>query len=566
VNDFNKRLNYFDHQFLRAGDFLQEQAYHIDRRRRHTSGFHTPGIVEGLMAAPTPGPAANRVDVSKGWAVDDIGRELVLTDDRQNVDVSGGDGGLWMLYRETLTDPSTDPGITGAMRVDEEPDLVYIIDGQPNPPVGLTAMPSSTGGSLATGIYYYRVTAVTQSGETVASTEAPAGVNGPNGSVVLAWNPVPGPNVTYRIYRGTAPGAQDAYQTSNATSFTDTGAAGTAGHPPQVAPPHAVLIANVAGGVPSSAGPAVGMKGDDTVLSQHIKEADALANYAPASNDPQFTNRGSGIKTGHIKDRAVTEPKLADDAVVTRTIANSAVTNAKLADNAVTNAKLADNAVSTAELADNAVTNPKLADNAVGTAELADNAVTNPKLADNAVNTAELADNAVTNAKLADSAVNTAELANNAVTTGKLADGAATTAKIADDAVTSAKLADDAVQSQHLAEWDGATSGTSTNDGSGVKNAHLADASINYAKFARKVVAQGTVTLQPGQFFHAIVSPGGSLTPLMVRIPEITPVLRFVNTAVVFFSDPGGPQRIVRFANPNVSPVTFTYQIEMMEA
>lgn len=46
---------------------------------------------------------------------------------------------------------------------------------------------------------------------------------------------------------------------------------------------------------------------NDQVLSQHIKEADGTSG--------QNTNSGSGIKTGHIQDGAITTPKIVDGAV-----------------------------------------------------------------------------------------------------------------------------------------------------------------------------------------------------------------------------------------------------------
>src|SRR5512139_1804957 len=71
---------------------------------------------------------------------------------------------------------------------------------------------------------------------------------------------------------------------------------------------------------------------DDQVTSQKIKEADGTSG--------QNTNSGSGVKTGHIQDGAVTTSKIAVSAVTSSVIANGAVTNAKIADGAVTDAKI----------------------------------------------------------------------------------------------------------------------------------------------------------------------------------------------------------------------------------
>ncbi|GEM_PF-6663697 len=90
---------------------------------------------------------------------------------------------------------------------------------------------SSSGGSLATGTYYYKITALDGVGETAGGTEASAAVTGPNGSVAISWTAVPGAT-SYRIYRGTSAGGENVYYTTTGTSFTDTGAAGTSGSPP----------------------------------------------------------------------------------------------------------------------------------------------------------------------------------------------------------------------------------------------------------------------------------------------------------------------------------------------
>jgi microcystin-dependent protein len=55
--------------------------------------------------------------------------------------------------------------------------------------------------------------------------------------------------------------------------------------------------------------------------------------------------------------------------------------NPTIADNAVTNAKVADNAINTAELVDSAVTSAKIANGTIATVDLADDAVTSAKLA-----------------------------------------------------------------------------------------------------------------------------------------------------------------------------------------
>jgi hypothetical protein len=101
------------------------------------------------------------------------------------------------------------------------------------PPVIGTATPSATGGTLAAGTYFYRVTGVNAAGETVGSSEVSAVTTGATSSVTITWtdNPLA---TGYRIYRGTASGAQTAWQADAGTPFIDTGTVGTAGTVPQI--------------------------------------------------------------------------------------------------------------------------------------------------------------------------------------------------------------------------------------------------------------------------------------------------------------------------------------------
>jgi predicted secreted protein len=98
-------------------------------------------------------------------------------------------------------------------------------------PGTVTPTPSASGGTLAAATYFYKVTATNGAGETIGSPEATATTTGSTGSVALAWVAVSGAT-GYKIYRGTAAGAESVSFTSVTNSFTDVGAAGTAGTVP----------------------------------------------------------------------------------------------------------------------------------------------------------------------------------------------------------------------------------------------------------------------------------------------------------------------------------------------
>src|SRR5215213_3227361 len=129
-----KRLNYFDHQFLRRDDFADEQAYHLGMRRAHNRMLHTPGVAQGLVVTPS----GTGVAVSEGVAIDAEGRELVL-DDNVARDLSAVTGSpLWVtfVYREEPDDRTNETGAEGDRRMAEHGEVG--VTATPPPGDGMT--------------------------------------------------------------------------------------------------------------------------------------------------------------------------------------------------------------------------------------------------------------------------------------------------------------------------------------------------------------------------------------------------------------------------------------------
>ncbi len=107
-------------------------------------------------------------------------------------------------------------------------------------PTGVAATASGSGGSLAAGTYSYRVSAVNQHGETIASTAVTATTpTGTTGSVRVDWTPSFASNGAtppsgHRIY-GRVGGSEGLIASVGATAntFTDTGAAAVGADKPK---------------------------------------------------------------------------------------------------------------------------------------------------------------------------------------------------------------------------------------------------------------------------------------------------------------------------------------------
>jgi hypothetical protein len=295
-------MNYFDRQFLRASDFQAEQAYHLDRRRGHNLGFHSPGVVEGLLVSP--GSQPNTLRLGPGWAVDAQGREIVLPAPRDDLPSGALDHDVWIAYPdpEPLSTPVVEAGTSGSARVLEEPVVLVVPAG--TVPADALWLARVAGGSIDNGV---RALAGLQDGAVVAPNLA----NDAVGSRALA-----------EAEAGTG---QDA---NSGTGVKTSHLKDRAVTEPKLADNAASNRALAAGAVtePKLANGAVSaakLRSDASsdlnraVGPNHLQSKAVFSRaIAPADGGTdQDVTTGSGVKTDHLKDTAVTTTKLADDAV-----------------------------------------------------------------------------------------------------------------------------------------------------------------------------------------------------------------------------------------------------------
>jgi hypothetical protein len=115
VSNQIERLRYYDGEYLRGSDFSDEQAYHVEMRRRLNHRLHLHGIVYGLQLQPDsdspPPPAVPFFSVMPGMALDQSGREIFVPApyslSAENVlnraGLTTGPNELWLCYLETQT-------------------------------------------------------------------------------------------------------------------------------------------------------------------------------------------------------------------------------------------------------------------------------------------------------------------------------------------------------------------------------------------------------------------------------------------------------------------------------
>ena len=80
-DSIEKRVRYFDGQFLKDQDFVDEQKYQLDRQRRPLRFLHTSGIIAGLTVESGSQQSPDDVDrafVQPGTAINRQGQQIVL--------------------------------------------------------------------------------------------------------------------------------------------------------------------------------------------------------------------------------------------------------------------------------------------------------------------------------------------------------------------------------------------------------------------------------------------------------------------------------------------------------
>ena len=213
------------------------------------------------------------------------------------------------------------------------------------------------------------------------------------------------------------------------------------------------------------------------------------------------------ITTDLLKDKCVTEIKLADNSVSTIKIQNDAVTELKIADNSISTSKLQNGAVNEFKIADDSLKNSHYKDNSITNNKLADLTIEGNKIKDLTISTEKLADQCVTSFKIADNSILNKHLTKECVSNENLqkdsvfgdriknfsiqnqhlATNSVNTNNILNGAITSLKIADDSIRENHLSESSVSTNAIANN---AVTTNKLADNSVTTPKLADKSVTK----------------------------------------------------------------------------
>jgi hypothetical protein len=134
---FIERLQFFDGQRLNAPDLQGLEAFNREMRWLHNQSLHQPGIGNGFAVSGKKGD--RQVTIGPGYALDSLGREIVLTETRLEAvpAIAGEENGDPVFYYLTVSYPEdadlkeaeTRQGIClrgGVVRLREEPEFCWV--------------------------------------------------------------------------------------------------------------------------------------------------------------------------------------------------------------------------------------------------------------------------------------------------------------------------------------------------------------------------------------------------------------------------------------------------------
>jgi hypothetical protein len=177
-DDINKRMNYFDRQFLRAADFKVEQEYHLHRHRLHNKLLHTAGVATEKDLKVTGEAGTDMLTIAEGIAIDEQGREIMLLQQHHHPIDPGTKAGNYELtvrLDEVPSDFSSDPGVEGATRINEEPIFELLAPDKVKPSMlRLAAIEVQDDGKLKSPPISIRKFAGTSIGESVTADSVTA--------------------------------------------------------------------------------------------------------------------------------------------------------------------------------------------------------------------------------------------------------------------------------------------------------------------------------------------------------------------------------------------------------
>jgi hypothetical protein len=147
-----ERPNYFSGEALLTDDFRCEQQYQMDMLAARNVSLYLYGIAHGLEVAASADGQPSQLEVSRGMAIDALGRQIILLEPAVLTFDKLDPGATYFItinYFEVFADLSDESGTAGYKRIVQQPQLQYLRNlDQPGTNILLAVISLTTEGSI----------------------------------------------------------------------------------------------------------------------------------------------------------------------------------------------------------------------------------------------------------------------------------------------------------------------------------------------------------------------------------------------------------------------------------
>jgi len=164
-------------------------------------------------------------------------------------------------------------------------------------------------------------------------------------------------------------------------------------------------------------------------------------------------------------------------------LGDNAVTNAKMADDAIDSAELAAGAVDLAHMSVNSIDSDQYVDASIDLAHMSVNSIDSNQYVDGSIDLAHMSVNSIDSDQYVDGSIDLAHMSVNSIDSDQYVDGSIDRVHLAADIVDGTKIADDVIDSEHYAA-------------ASIDNEHLADDAVGVAELSATGTASSSTFLR----------------------------------------------------------------------
>lgn len=147
-----ERPNYFSGEALLTDDFRCEQQYQMDMLAARNVSLYLYGIAHGLEVAASADGEPSQLEVSRGMAIDALGRQIILLEPAVLTFDQLAPGASYFItinYFDVFADLSDESGTAGYKRIVQQPQIQYLRNlDQPGVNILLAVISLTTEGSI----------------------------------------------------------------------------------------------------------------------------------------------------------------------------------------------------------------------------------------------------------------------------------------------------------------------------------------------------------------------------------------------------------------------------------